>query len=355
MGDAGQRQPFGDNDPINFLHRQQKLLDTSSVWTVPIASLVIADSPRLAGEDAQHVQMLTESEEAMPPIWVHEPTRRVIDGIHRMRAAVMRGMSEIDVRFFHGSEEDIWLLSVAANIKHGLPLSPGDRTAAAQRIISSHPEWSDRMVASLAGLSPKRVAALRGQAAEERPQPTRRIGRDGRSRPVNGAQGRERAAEIIMSNPTASLRQIARAAGISPATAADVRYRINRGDAPVPGARPAPVPSGADRAETPARTPQPGRQRAADTSMPALISAFDRLRRDPSLRFNETGRVLLRMFEACRAGLCEQEVILEQLPVHCRMSVAQLSWGCAQMLQSFGERVQQFQPANGHVPNERFG
>ncbi|WP_185094886.1 hypothetical protein [Streptomyces sp. PanSC19] len=117
-------------------------------------------------------------------------------------------MSEIDARFFHGSETDVFLLSVSANIRHGLPLSQDDRVAAAQRIFVTHAEWSDRMVASLTGLSPKRVAMTRRQVAAERPQPERRVGKDGRSRPVDGTQGRRLAAEIISRNPTASLRRM---------------------------------------------------------------------------------------------------------------------------------------------------
>jgi hypothetical protein len=60
-----------------------------------ISSLLLDDSPRHDGENDEHVHVLTESEEQLPPIVVHGPSRRVIDGRHRVRAAVMRGDDKI--------------------------------------------------------------------------------------------------------------------------------------------------------------------------------------------------------------------------------------------------------------------
>lgn len=118
---------------------------------------------------------------------VHLPSRRVIDGMHRLRAAILRGEEEIDARFFHGTETDVFLLSVAANIQHGLPLSQRDRMAAAERIFVTHPEWSDRMVAIVVGMSNKKVGRCGDRWSGDIPQPAVRIGRDGRVRPVDGS------------------------------------------------------------------------------------------------------------------------------------------------------------------------
>lgn len=342
MAEMHHRELGTDSGPVISIARQQELLRNSTVCSVPIDSLVMTDSPRLQGEDSEHIQMIAEAGEDLPPIWVHQPSRKVIDGVHRVRAALMRGITEIDVRFFHGSEADVFLLSVSANIKHGLPLSQDDRVAAAQRVFTTHPEWSDRMVASLTGLSPRRVAALRSQISRGAPQPSRRIGRDGRSRPVDSAQGRRRAAEIIRQNPTASLRQIARAAGISPATAADVRNRLDRGELPVPqGALPE-EPREKILTTASSASGHHGKDRATE---PDLTVIFDRLRRDPSLRFSETGRSLLRMFDAVSVALREQEEVLQSLPPHCRTIMAELSCGYAQRLQTFGEELKVAQQA----------
>jgi hypothetical protein len=43
---------------------------------------------------------------------------------------------------------------------HGLPLTLADRLAAAARIVTACPYWSDRAVAAVAGLSPKTVTAV---------------------------------------------------------------------------------------------------------------------------------------------------------------------------------------------------
>ncbi|MFD7908851.1 ParB N-terminal domain-containing protein [Kitasatospora sp. NPDC059747] len=329
-------QPFchvGDPTSLLLSLRHDKL-QRSAVTVVPIRVLLDADSPRLEGEDGEHVRLLAASDATHPPILVHQPSMRVVDGMHRLRAAELRGQQEIEVRFFQGSEADVFLLSVAANIKHGLPLSLADRSSAARRIFATHPAWSDRMVASVAGLSAKKVAELRQEQVSHLPKLTSRIGRDGRSRPLDCSQGRERAVELIASNPQASLRQIAREAGISPATAADVRDRLRRGEDPVP-ARP-----GGGGAVRPPPPPPRGPQRQEPKSPAELAGLFDRLRKDPSLRFNETGRTLLRMFDACHAVVREQQEIAQRLPAHCLVSVVELSHGCAGILQSLADSLQ---------------
>ncbi|MEV7600966.1 ParB/RepB/Spo0J family partition protein [Kitasatospora sp. NPDC089797] len=328
-------QPFchvGDPTSLLLSLRHDKL-QRAAVTVVPIRALLDADSPRLEGEDGEHVRLLAASDATHPPILVHQPSMRVVDGMHRLRAAELRGQQEIEVRFFQGSEADVFLLSVAANIKHGLPLSLADRSSAARRIFATHPAWSDRMVASVAGLSAKKVAELRQQQVSHLPRLTSRIGRDGRSRPLDCSQGRERAVELIADNPQASLRQIARAAGISPATAADVRDRLRRGEDPIPARR-----RGGGERNAPPREPAAPRQEAASPA--ELAKLFDRLRKDPSLRFNETGRTLLRMFDACHAVVREQQEIVQHLPAHCLVSVVELSHGCAGILRSLADSLQ---------------
>ncbi|MEV7203411.1 winged helix-turn-helix domain-containing protein [Streptomyces griseoluteus] len=63
-----------------------------------------------------------------------------------------------------------------------------------------------------------------------------RVGRDGRARAVGegSARAREVACRLLREEPGASLREIARRAGLSPATVADVRDRLRRGEDPLP-------------------------------------------------------------------------------------------------------------------------
>lgn len=251
--------------------------------TIRIDRLLPADSPRQVGEDPEHIRMLAESGAELPPIIVQRATLRVIDGMHRVGAARLRGRDTIEVTFFDGNEDEAFVMAVTANVAHGLPLSRADREAAAERIIATRPHWSDRAIAAATGLAATTVAKIRRRAAPDGPEATVRIGRDGRGRPLNGAEGRLLASTVIADRPDMSLREIARAAGISPATARDVRERMHRGEDPVPSK----LRSRRNRPESP-RTRATPRERRVPTSV------LESLRQDPSLRFAESGRALLR-------------------------------------------------------------
>jgi ParB-like chromosome segregation protein Spo0J len=209
-------------------------VDRLPVEVLPISSLLPGDSPRISGENSDHVRTLAQSEGQLPPVTVHRASMRVIDGMHRLHAAQLRGDSEIEVRLFDGDEESAFVLAVQSNIAHGLPLTLADRVAAATRIFKANPGLSDRSIASATGLAAATVAGIRERATDECAQLNARIGRDGKVRPLSSAEGRRLASELIGEKPDASLREIAREAGVSPATVRDVRKRLGRGDDPVP-------------------------------------------------------------------------------------------------------------------------
>lgn len=150
-------------DELRLL-RDRALHDTPAEH-VPIEALGSSYSPRVEGEDKEYMGILAESEAPLPPILVHRPSMKVIDGMHRLGAARLQGRQHIEARFFEGAERDAFLLAVVLNVTHGLPLSTADRTAAVERILSSHPQWSDRAVAVVAGLSPSRVSEIRRSKA----------------------------------------------------------------------------------------------------------------------------------------------------------------------------------------------
>src|SRR5437763_15349138 len=52
-------------------------------------------SPRANGEDPDHVRTLAATVNPLPPIVVHRPSMRVIDGLHRVAAARLRGDTRI--------------------------------------------------------------------------------------------------------------------------------------------------------------------------------------------------------------------------------------------------------------------
>ncbi|MEU8958558.1 ParB/RepB/Spo0J family partition protein [Streptomyces sp. NPDC048518] len=323
------------------------------VERVPVHLLWSADSPRLVGENLDHVRVLAESGADLPPILVHRATMRVIDGMHRLRATALRGEREIAVRFLDGYESDVFVVAVRANTTHGLPLTRADRNAAATRIIHSHPHWSDRMIASFAGLSPKTVGSLRRRLGDDLPAAPVRIGRDGRARPVDGAGARATTGDFIRSHPDATLRQIAGATGVSRSTARDVRRRMERGDLDRAAAGPAPtsaVPArvAADPATSSAVSarvaPDPAEKApvpaaAAGAVAPMAAELIPILKRDPSIRFTESGRLLLRLLDAATLPPDEWNRLIESVPAHCVDMVANVARACGEVWFNVAQEV----------------
>jgi ParB-like chromosome segregation protein Spo0J len=280
--------------------------------TLQISSLVIDGSPRIQRENEAHTQVLVEAGDQLPPIVVHQDTMHVIDGVHRVQAARRRGAATIDALLFEGDTDAAFRYAVWANITHGLPLSLADRLAAAERIVASHPEWSDRSVAATAGLSPSTVRDVRQRVAEGSTPVPARVGRDGRVRPLSAAEGRRRAAAVIAEQPQASLRTVAASAGISIGTARDVRERVLAGRDPVP----------VRSAATHQTTASPNQVREPSTLLAMLRS-------DPSLRYSQRGRWLIRWFESHVTHLGSWSRLVELVPPHSAYIIAELATSCA--------------------------
>ncbi|QEU77859.1 ParB/RepB/Spo0J family partition protein [Streptomyces subrutilus] len=320
----------------------------SAMVRVPIDSLCPSDSPRSAGEDMEHVRALAESAAPLPPIVVMSSTMRVIDGMHRLRAAALRGATEIDVRYFEGEEKDAFVLAVKSNIAHGLPLSLDDRKAAAGRILRSHPLWSDRAIGLSTGLSAKTVGTLRSCSTEGLPQSNIRIGRDGRARPLDPTEGRRLAGRLMEENPSAPLRQIAAQAGVSLGTASDVRKRLRRGEGPLPErARP--------RAESEAGAGQARARRAddAEAGRPSRALMLHHLSRDPSVRLTEDGRALLRWLNVVAVRSADWHRLLGNVPPHRVGAIAELARGCAEIWQQVAEQLEQAEDEEVPARDER--
>lgn len=306
----------------------------ASDFDIDIRSLLPADSPRFALDHA-HVRALAESEADFPPILVHRATLRVIDGMHRVRATELRNRNTINARWFEGDEQAAFLLAVKSNMQHGLPLSRDERKQAALRILRAHPEWSDRSIAEMTGWNATGVGALRRDMTDAGARPEARVGRDGRIRPSNTAEGRRVAAEVIRQNPAASLREIARQAGISVGTARDVRRRLADGQEAVPANR---------RSDGPAGTTPAGPDviRTKPERMPDLtrrIILFDGLRKDPSIRFSENGRLVLHRLHTQLQTTEEWKRLAPTIPLHGRNAVADILAACAEDLKRMAQEL----------------
>ncbi|MFD6157265.1 ParB/RepB/Spo0J family partition protein [Nocardia sp. NPDC060256] len=299
-----------------------EILFCSNIVDLPISDVLPSDAPpRTAVVNASHIRMLAESATALPPIVVHRKTMQVVDGWHRLRAAQLRGETTIAAVLFDGGPAEVFVLAVKLNTAHGLPLPLADRKAAALRILSLYPQWSDRAIAAIAGISHKTVGVLRCRSTGENSQSTGRIARNGVLHRSAGRQGRQRAAELFGVDPNASARKVALAADISVTTAKDVRKRLRAGESPV---------SSRESAADATSTPRPACEPAGNTQVhaPLRVDAAEmlqRLRRDPSLRFTEIGRKLLRWLEAPFDDGVDWNTVVGSLPNHCTLSIAEIA------------------------------
>ncbi|MGW5491565.1 ParB/RepB/Spo0J family partition protein [Streptomyces olivaceoviridis] len=308
---------------------------SADVHLAPVASLVDADSPRLEGLSQDHIDVLAQGD--IEPILVHRDTLRVVDGMHRLRAARLRGDEMIPVRYLDGPASEVFIHSVAANVSHGLPLTLRDRKAAARRILAQHPDLSDRAVARITRLSPKTVGAVRRASSEEVPQSKVRVGADGRSRPLDAAQRREAVGAFLAEHPAATLQEAATAAGVSISTACEIRQRMRRGEQePRPPdrstAREARDSSPAGGAGDPVSSRCTGRGRAG---------RIESLAKDPSLRFTQSGRALLRWLHERAPDLEAGRQLLAAVPPHCAVAVADLANSYAKEWERFASALGQ--------------
>lgn len=202
----------------------------SRAQELPIEILHTGEGIRSGGLDEPHLRLLMESFEHWPPIVVWGDEHLVIDGAHRVEATRRLGHVSVRAVRFVGTRDEAFVESVRRNVKHGLPLSVSDRRRAALRVLGRNPEWSDRRIAALCGLSGKTIARLRREdhgLGDVVVPMERRVGRDGKLRPVRSREIHDRIRRVIEDNPGGSLRFIGAIAGASPETVRTVRARMN--------------------------------------------------------------------------------------------------------------------------------
>lgn len=336
--------------------------------TLSIGSIRGHFSARTRAVDVDHVKALAQSPARFPPIVVHLSTTRVIDGVHRVLATRRRGGSKIMVVGFEGTPVEAFALSVYLNVVHGRSLHLDERKAAARRILVEAPAWSDRFVANLAGLSHRTVSGIR-RMQDSSDGHTERVGRDGKVRPLDPAGGRVRAAAAIAKDPTLSLRELAKQAGISLSTARDVRIRIENGENPLPerlrygSESDATKPPESSEAEEPKDRPRmigastvfvdelrPLRRR--DGGPTTLVSHLDRLKRDPAVRHTEAGRTLIRQLAGANGALTQCRELLEGNPSHWAATVAQIAREHAIAWHEFAESIELRRAADDEIEYE---
>jgi transposase-like protein len=273
-------------------------------------------------------------------------------------AASLQGRDTIDVIFFHGPAEDVFLRAVEQNVTHGLPLSLADRKAAALRIVMSHPHLSNGAIAQATGLATKTVEAVRKGSADRPETSAKRVGRDGKLRPLDSSDARRKAAELLTEQPRLSVRDVARAVGMSPATVLDVRRRLSQGESPIPqgaaadtqavtAAAPARAFDNADGTYDSALDKAPAAKSGQETTPGARgpeagnpAATVEKLLRDPSFRGNEHGKAILRLLHVNAIAAGRLQATAEGVPPHCVLAVLWLARQYSKMWACFAQELE---------------
>jgi hypothetical protein len=289
-----------DHDELGWA--RDWLTSEHDIVDVPVASLRPGDSPRLHSESKADAQLMAAAVD-VPPIIVHQTTMAVIDGWRRVVAAKSRHQDLIAVRFFDGTAQAAYVLAVAANTTHGRSLSPKERKAAATRILGMYPDWSDRTIATIAGLTHPTVATLRRKRPGGKTfHLNRRLGRDGKTYPMTSNAGRQTAVARTGADAS-SLGNDDQTDGPS-CTVHDVRARLRQRVSP-------PV----------SKTGGAG----LDYSVARGQTALERLRNDPSVRSHDDGKVLLRLLSDSLKFVSAARTLTRRTPEHCLKAVAEFA------------------------------
>ena len=329
--------------------------------SVPVALLKPWFHLRQDGTDAAHVRLLADASGSvrLPSILVQKRDLRIIDGMHRVEVARLCGETSIVARIVDCSDEEALVLAVKSNTLHGLPLTRADRISSAKRILGAHPDWSDRALAGITGLSAKSISSLRNTATADAPFTGKRLGRDGKRRPVTSADGRQRAAEYLTAHPGAPLREVAKIADISLGTVHDVRERLRRGDPAQPRDFIRPAAVHGDRAPAVALGPSgpcpsahapsahsPSAPEKSSSPAPAVpvqrqdwLAISAKVTRDPTVRYTEGGRAFLRWMAAHAARVDEWAEFVDAIPEHWLEEVGRTAVSMSEEWRLFAERL----------------
>lgn len=330
---------------------------------VAVRSLVPGVYLRQGGTNAVHVQLLLDvaGQADLPPILVQEDGWRVIDGLHRLEAAKIRGDQTIKARFLDCTDSEALVLAIKSNTSHGLPLSKADRVAGAKRVLSAHPDWSDRAIAGITGLSAKTIASLRNRSGDKAQLASKRLGRDGKRRPVAAGEGRRRAAEYISAHPDAPLRQVARETDVSLGTVHDVSARLRHGINPeLTGRKPAAerlairpaaaAPHAMAAAAAAGLSPAgangtPLRRKRHNETPLTWTGMASKVANDPAIRYTERGKEFLRWMALHATHVDGWREFIDAIPVHWLSVLAPIADDISEEWSMFAERLRSRQEA----------
>ncbi|MEK8141889.1 hypothetical protein NKH18_02215 [Streptomyces sp. M10(2022)] len=234
------------------------------------------------------------------------------------------------------------------NVAQGRPLCQADRLAAAERIVAGRPHWSDRAIAVVAGLSAKKVSEIRLRAGPS--QCERRVGLDGRARPLNTAQGASSPGNC--SRPIPGLAAHHRPA--SRDLPGDRRQRTGPAAArrgPVPPRQRGLAAAGGGPLEGASGT-RDGEERAWGQVARRTIHDLRRAEAGPVAAPEQVGRSILRMLDACSLIARDRRRIIANLPPHCTAQMAELMSGYSGLWQMFADELRDCEERESNAVRE---
>lgn len=301
----GVNTPSQDHDQLCWAHTW--LTSHADITQVSVASIQPGESLRLKGESKDHVTSMVQAGD-MPPIIVHRPTMKVIDGTHRVTAAKRQHRDTIAVRFFDGTVDEAFVLAVVANAGNGLPMTTKDRKAAAARILGIYPDWSDRMIADTTGLSHHTVGGIRrkrsgGQFAHL----NRRLGRDGKTYPPRPTAGRRAGANLIRADQKASVREVTRQTGALVGNTQNVRSPLRQSVEPM-------VPT--------------NRGAGLGFHLARAKEILRRLWNDPEVRSHDKGKAMMELLSHSLRTAMDAQAAIRSAPEHYGNAMAEYAAAC---------------------------
>jgi hypothetical protein len=112
---------------------------------------------------------------------------RLVDGFHRLEAAKLAGIEEIDVEVWQGDRHRALELALKANNGHGLRRTNADKRRSLEIAWKEYPEWTSNRVAELCGVHGQLAHRVREEMVAQGhlsdSSNSKRVGRDSKNYP----------------------------------------------------------------------------------------------------------------------------------------------------------------------------
>jgi hypothetical protein len=135
---------------------------------------------------AEYAEQMLDGVKFPPVVLFHDGSEYILaDGFHRVMAASRNGFKDILAEVHKGTRSDALRYALSANAKHGLRRTTNDKRRSIELALSEWPNYSDRQIADICGVSNMMVAAFkRIQVKDSFTSPEKVEGKDGKTYPA---------------------------------------------------------------------------------------------------------------------------------------------------------------------------